>query len=138
MNKFVVIALAVVIGVAASFGIMRLAEGKTVTVSQIGYSHAKYKGTITVTGIMAGNSDLDRSLFGIMDTQEAKCNAPGCEKLFIPVRFKGKHPAVGDEIKVKGAFVKGEGGVVFNAEKLTVVRHHDLKINTRQAPRKWS
>lgn len=141
MNKYIYIAVAIIVGVAASFGLFKMREGKVLQVNQVGYSYKKHPGVITVAGIMVGTSDFDSSVFGIMDIAESKCKN-GCEKLFIPVMYKGKHPAVGDEVKVKGSFEQNGGGIVFKAEKMTVVGHHELKV-TQQAsppppPRKWN
>ena len=137
MQKFVYIFVALIVGVAAAFGISKLREEKVLQVNQIGYSHDKYSGTITVAGIMVGTSEFDRTVFGIMDVEELKCNTPECEKLFIPVMYNGKHPAVGDEVKLKGSFQKNKGGIVFKADTATVLRHHEVKI-TPQPARKWS
>ena len=81
-----------------------------------------YKGTITITGVMAGVSRQDPKVFTIIETSEAKlCKITGCARFYLPVQYEGTPPKVWDEVNVTGSFV--EGGRLFQATKVEVLRH---------------
>lgn len=133
MQKAAITAISVLLGAALIFMVVKIFDGKTIGVNEVGSPKAQ-TGTITITGVMAGSSQFDKSVIGIMDTKEAECKN-GCEKLFIPVKCPdGQQPVAGDEIKATGKFQKLPAGYVFVARKLKVVKHHE--IAPQQAPPK--
>lgn len=127
MKKYALIAVAVIIGAAIAFGVANQGGGgKALNVSEIGADPGAFTGTITITGIMAGVSQYDKSVIGIMDVKELQCKSQNCNKLFIPVKFPEKQPLVGDEIRATGQFHKFPTGYMFIAQKLKVVKNHKI------------
>jgi hypothetical protein len=125
-KKIVIIIAALVVGIALAVVIFPAGEGNTLQVSQVGADPFAYKGTITITGIMAGLSTKDSSILGIFDVKELQCKTPSCSKLYLPVRHQGSIPKIGDEIRVTGSFEKIGNDVVFAAQKIKVVRNHQI------------
>ncbi|WP_215907321.1 hypothetical protein [Geomonas anaerohicana] len=122
----IIIAVALVFGVALAVTAGKVGQVKTLTVAEVGTNPQLYTDKITITGVMAGVSPYDKAVIGIMDTKEAQCKN-GCQKLFIPVKYPAQAPKVGDEIEATGKFTKYPTGYMFIAEKLKVVKHHDIK-----------
>ena len=126
MKQKILIVAALVVGIALAVVITIKGEGDILHVNQVGADPLAYNGTITVTGIMAGFSTSDPGIFGIYDIKELQCTTPNCNKLYVPVRYQGTMPKVGDEIQITGSFLKDPKGVIFTAEKLKVVRNHQI------------
>lgn len=126
MKKYMYIIVAVLVGAAVSFGFANKGSAKVLNVNEIGSDPAAFSGVITITGIMAGVSPADKSIIGIMDLKELQCQSPNCNKVVIPVKYPGAQPAVGDELKVTGSFVKFDQGYLFQADKLKVVQSHKI------------
>lgn len=101
-------------------------EPTPLNVNDLAADPAAFTGTLVVTGIAAGFAPQDPTLFGIMDKKELQCQTPNCNKLLIPVRYRGKLPAMGDEVVLSGSFVQESGGYLLAAEELKVLRHHQL------------
>jgi len=120
------IVAALLVGIALAVVITSQGDGDILHVNQVGSDPLAYSGTITVTGIMAGVSNSDPSIFGIYDIKELQCTTANCNKLYVPVRHQGAMPKVGDEVRVTGSFSKVAQGVVFTAEKIKVVRNHPI------------
>jgi hypothetical protein len=120
------IVAALLVGIALAVVITSKGDGDILHVNQVGSDPLAYSGTITVTGIMAGVSNSDPSIFGIYDIKELQCTTANCNKLYVPVRYQGAMPKVGDEVRVTGSFSKVAQGVVFTAEKIKVVRNHPI------------
>lgn len=94
-------------------------------VSDIQADPAAYQGTVTVTGVVAGDSKDDPKVFAIIDTAEAQaCRSIGCANFYLPIRYSGAMPKQWDEINATGIFAKG--GKEFEASKVEVVRHLKL------------
>ena len=125
MKKYVFIAVALVIAAAAAFALLQ-DSGKVLNVSDIGPGPSAFTGTITFTGIMAGVSQQDKTVIGVMDVKELQCKSANCNKIFIPVRCSGEQPVVGDEIKATGQFQKSPTGYLFLADKVKVVKNHKI------------
>ena len=125
-QKIIIIIAALVVGIALSVVITSRGDGNLLHVNQVGADPLAYSGTITVTGIMAGVSNSDPSIFGIYDIKELQCTTANCNKLYVPVRYQGAMPKVGDEVRITGSFMKVAQGVVFTAKKLKVVRNHQI------------
>jgi hypothetical protein len=126
VKQKILIVAALVVGIALAVVITIKGEGDILHVNQVGADPLAYNGTITVTGIMAGFSTSDPGIFGIYDIKELQCTTPNCNKLYVPVRYQGTMPKVGDEIQITGSFLKDPKGVIFTAEKLKVVRNHQI------------
>lgn len=95
-------------------------------VNDIAADPAAYSGTITVAGITKGFSRADATVFGIMDLKEKQCNSPNCSMPMLPVKFAGQLPVLNAEVLATGRFVKGEGGYLFDASDVKVVRVHQI------------
>ena len=126
MKQKIFIVAALLVGIALAVVITTRGDGDLLQVNQVGADPLAYNGTITVTGIMAGVSTSDPSIFGIYDIRELQCTTANCKKLYVPVRYRGGMPKVGDEVRVTGSFSKDVQGVVFTAEKVKVVRNHQV------------
>lgn len=83
-----------------------------------------FKGDLNVVGVVNAYSPTDPTILGIMDKKELLCTTPGCKKVLLPVKFTGKPPALGDEIRVSGAFENLPGGQLFKANTLEVLASH--------------
>jgi hypothetical protein len=95
-------------------------------VNDVSADPAAYSGTITVAGITKGFSQADASVFGIMDLKEKQCNSPNCSMPMLPVKFAGQLPALNAEVLATGQFVKAQGGYLFDASTVKVVRVHQI------------
>lgn len=101
-------------------------ESKALNVNEVGSDPAAFAGTITVVGVTKGFSRADATVFGIMDLKELQCTTPNCNKPLLPVKYQGALPALGDEVQVTGSFVQVQGGYLFAASEIKVVRRHQL------------
>lgn len=126
MKKKIFIVAALFVGIVLAVVITSQGEGDILHVNQVGADPLAYSGTITVTGIMAGFSTSDPSIFGIYDIKELQCTTANCNKLYVPVRHQGAPPKIGDEVRITGSFSKMPQGVLFTAEKIKVIRNHQI------------
>lgn len=126
MKKYLLIAAALAVGIAAAAVFATQNGPKALSVNEVGADPTAFTGAIAVTGIIGGISQQDPTIFGIMDLKELQCKTANCNKLLIPVRFQGKQPALGDEVKMTGSFVNPGDGYLFVAETLKVVRNHKI------------
>jgi hypothetical protein len=126
MFKYLIVGVALVVGIGAAILFTRPADVAALNVKDVLSDPAAYSGTLTLAGITAAFSQHDGELFGIMDVSELQCTSPNCHKPILPVRFKEKLPAMGDEVRVTGEFRQMPGGFLFFAEKIAVVRNHNL------------
>jgi hypothetical protein len=101
-------------------------QAQPLHVNEVSADPAAYTGTITVTGVTKGFSRTDPAVFGLVDIKEMQCTSPTCSMPILPVHFQGKLPAVGDEVRVTGSFVQMQGGYLFSANDIKVVRHHQI------------
>lgn len=124
-NIFIVMALLAAIGLI--YALFFRGNGDTLQVNQLAADPAAYNGPVTVTGITAGTSQQDPTVFGIFDLQELKCKTPNCEKIYLPVKYQGTMPKQGDEVRVIGTLVKSDGGFIFAATHVKVVRNHRIR-----------
>lgn len=126
MKKSAIAAITVAVIAIIGFIIVTVGDTKALNVNDVGSDPASFTGTITITGIMGGISRQDPSVFGIMDIKELQCTTQGCNKLFIPVRYQGKLPKIGDEVRVTGSFTRLPDGFLFSAQQLRIVRNHKM------------
>lgn len=101
-------------------------DAKPLNVTDVAADPSAFKNTITLTGIVAGTSTQDPSIFGIMDIKELQCKTQNCNKVYIPITYKGTFPVRGDEVRLTGSFVNQGSGFLFSAENLKVVRNHKI------------
>lgn len=125
MQKFIRATAACAIGITLLFTLGGC-DSKALNVMDVASDPAAFKSTITLTGIVAGTSPQDPSIFGIMDIKELQCKTQNCNKIFIPISYKGTSPVMGDEVHLTGSFINQDGGFLFSAEKLKVVRNHKI------------
>ena len=126
MKAQIFIIAALVVGIALAVALFFKGDADALHVNQVGADPLAYKGTITVTGVMAGISPDDPSIFGMFDIKELQCKTPNCNKIYLPVRHQGPMPKIGDEIRVTGSFMTIGNGVAFAASKIKVVRNHQI------------
>lgn len=126
MKKSAIAAIALAVVAIIGFVVLTMGDAKALNVKDVGNDPASFKGTITITGIMGGVSQQDPSIFGIMDIKELQCKTQNCNKLFIPIRYQGQTPKIGDEVKVTGSFAKLPDGFLFTAQQVKVVRNHKI------------
>jgi len=126
MKKNLILIAAAAIGIALAFAFVTQRSASALSVNEVGSDPGAFAGTITVTGVMGGVSQQDPTIFGIMDKKELQCKTQNCNKVLIPVKFQGKLPVLGDEVKVTGRFARVGDGFVFAAEKMKVVRNHKI------------
>ena len=126
MNKrFIVVVTACIAGLFLALQLTGCSS-KAFSVNDVAADPGAFNGSITITGIMGGVSQLDQSVFGIMDVKELQCTTQNCNKVFIPIKFQGQLPVLGDEVKVTGSFVKLSNGYLFAANEVKVVRNHKI------------
>lgn len=126
MKKPAIIAVVVALVAAVVLVVVNLQDAKALNVGDVGNDPASYTGTITIAGVMGGISQQDPSIFGIMDVKELKCTTPNCNKVFIPVKYQGNLPVLGDEVRVTGSFVNLGQGMLFTAQNVKVIRNHKI------------
>lgn len=84
MKRYILAVLAMIltVGMFVSFSNGKtkvIKEGGILSVDDVQGDPSAYKGTITVTGVVAGVSSRDKKVFAIVETMEAKtCKQTGC------------------------------------------------------------
>lgn len=126
MKKNIYFAGALVVGIALSYLLFFRGDANALQVNQLASDPSAYSGTVTVTGITAGTSQQDPTVFGIFDLKELKCNTPNCNKIYLPVKSQGAIPKQGDEVLVRGSFVKINNSFLFSAASVKIVRNHKI------------
>lgn len=126
MKRNLFIAIALVAGIVLSYALFFRGNASALQVNQVTADPSAYSGTVTVTGIMAGTSQQDPSIFGMFDLKELQCTTPNCNKIYLPVRYQGTMPKPGDEVRVTGNFTQADGGFLFSASNVKVVRNHRI------------
>jgi len=126
MKKTLFIVVTLLVGIALSYALFFKGNASALQVNQVAADPSAYSGTITVTGIMAGTSPQDPSIFGMFDLKELQCNSPNCNKLYLPVKYQGTMPKLGDEVRVSGSFIPVSGSYIFSATNVKVVRNHKI------------
>ncbi len=97
---------------------------KVLNVADIQGDPTAYKGTITVTGVVAAQARDDPTLFALVDTAEAIiCKTTGCASFYLPVRYEGTVPKMWDEVNITGSITKDGQFFIFIADKVKVLRH---------------
>lgn len=123
MKKIILITVAATFVIALSY-VLFSGGSNLLQVNQAASNPSAYSGTVTVTGVMAGISPYDPSIFGMFDLKELRCKTPNCNKIYLPVKYRGVMPKPGDEVRVSGNFELLPGGYLFAASKIKVVKNH--------------
>lgn len=131
MKKYIIPIIAIImVGLAALTFIYKQQDtnssltnsSKILNVNDIQADPSSFTGTITINGVMAGVSQTDSKLFGLVDTAEVKsCKSIGCSTFILPTKYDGKLPQVGDEINVTGSFVGSGNDLVFKTTTFKVL-----------------
>ncbi|GAB6059138.1 hypothetical protein [Desulfonatronum parangueonense] len=125
MRKYVLVFALISISVIG-LAVFNPTPSPALNVNDVAFDPLAYTGSITIRGVKAAVSDQDPNIFGIMDMKELRCTVQGCEKVFLPIRYAGKKPAMGDEVVVEGSFIESQGSLFFDASSVKVVRNHNL------------
>jgi hypothetical protein len=125
MKRYLHVAVLCAAGIILLFALTGC-DSKALNVSDVASDPTAFKNRITITGIMAGVSPQDPSIFGIMDIKELQCKTQNCNKVYIPISYKGTFPVKGDEVRLTGSFVNQGSGFLFAAENMKVVRNHRI------------
>jgi len=125
-KKYLIISGALALLAALAFLIVGPGSTAALSVNDVGSDPGAFAGTITITGIVAGVSQQDPSIIGMMDKKELQCTTPNCNKLYIPFKASGYSPNRGDEVRAKGRFVAAAGGYLFMADSVKVVKTHRI------------
>lgn len=120
----IVAAFAVIVAIA--FVVVNRSDASALNVNDVGSDPAAFSGVITIIGIVAGVSQQDPTIIGMMDKKELQCTSPNCNKLYIPFKARDYSPLRGDEVRVTGSFVNMPGGYLFLADKIKVVKNHKI------------
>ena len=126
MKKTIFIVVSLLAGIGLSYALFFKGNADALQVNQVAADPAAYSGPVTITGIMAGTSQQDPTIFGMIDLKELQCNSPNCNKLYLPVKYRGSLPKLGDEVRVSGTFTQMGGGYIFSATDMKVVRNHKI------------
>ena len=126
MKKTIFIVVSLLAGIGLSYALFFKGNADALQVNQVAADPAAYSGPVTITGIMAGTSQQDPTIFGMIDLKELQCNSPNCNKLYLPVKYQGSLPKFGDEVRVSGTFTQMGGGYIFSATDMKVVRNHKI------------
>ena len=126
MKKSAIAAIALAVVAIIGFVVITMGNARALNVNDVGNDPASFSGTITITGVMGGISQQDPSIFGIMDIKELQCKTENCNKLFIPVKYQGQTPRLGDEVKVTGSFIKENDGFLFAAQQVKILCNHKI------------
>jgi len=80
---------------------------KALSVRGIKTDSSAYQGTITIAGVVGMVSRTDPKMFAVMDLDDVKNNVPPPQRLFMPVRYEGAVPPVGEAVNITGSFTEG-------------------------------
>lgn len=98
------------------------APAKVVHVDDLADKPESYKGEIVLKGVVARVSK-SKGVFAAIDYREfKKCHELDCAKHYLPVKYDGEIPKPESLIEMRGQVMKGEKGLVFEAQKLEVTQ----------------
>jgi hypothetical protein len=80
---------------------------KALSVRGIKTDSAAYQGTVTIAGVVAMASRTDPKMFVVMDLDDVRNNVPLPQRLYMPVRYEGAVPRVGEAVNITGSFTEG-------------------------------
>ncbi len=122
------ILVSVLLTIVVCFGVYTFIPTETppLNVNEVAQDPGAFVGTLTLAGVTAGFAPNGKPLFGIMDLKELQCKSTTCNRSILPVRYQGKLPKYGDEVRVTGTFVREGDGYYFDSVQLKVVQNHKL------------
>jgi hypothetical protein len=120
----IVIAATVIVG-SGNGRAKTIKVGGPLTVNDIQADPMAYKGTVTITGVVAGTTRQDPKVFLIIDTAEAiACKSTGCARFYLQVKYEGTMPKQWDEVNVTGSFTQAGRIPLFTATKVEVLKNY--------------
>lgn len=127
MKKNIKYAL-IIAGIGIFFSVAFLIVNKTtaLNVNDVASDPAAFSGTITVTGVVAGVSQQDPTVIGMMDKKELQCTSPNCKKVYLPFKSQNYSAVGGDEVRVTGRFETSAMGYILMADSVIVVKNHKI------------
>lgn len=123
-KKYLLIAAVLIAALSAVFALA--ARTPALNVNDVASDPSAFTGMITVTGVVAGVSQQDASIIGMMDKKELQCTTPNCKKLYLPFKAQNYSPVRGDEVRLTGKFETFDQGYLFMADSVTVVKNHKI------------
>jgi hypothetical protein len=123
-NKYLL--LIACIGLILSIGLFLAQKSTALNVNDVAADPTAFTGTITITGIVAGTSQADPTVIGMMDKKELQCTTSGCKKVYLPFKAPNYSAVRGDEVRVTGKFATSQFGYLFMADSISVVKRHNI------------
>jgi hypothetical protein len=114
------------LGLFLSVGLFMAKKTTALNVNDVASDPTAFTGTITITGVVAGTSQADPTVIGMMDKKELQCTTPGCKKVYLPFKAANYSAMRGDEVRVTGKFAASEFGYIFMADSVSVVKRHNI------------
>ena len=107
MERLFVLLASILLAVGFVAGCSKNDDVKALSVRGIKANSSAYQGTITIAGVVAMVSPKDPKMFAVMDLDDVKNNVPPPQRLFMPVRYEGAVPPVGEAVNITGSFTEG-------------------------------
>ena len=126
IKTYLVIFLALALSVTIAFAVISGSGAAVLNVNEVAPDPAAFTGVITITGIVAGVSQQDPTIIGMMDKKELQCTSTNCNKIYLPFKAANYSAVRGDEVRITGQFVASMNAYLFMAEKVRVVKNHNI------------
>ncbi|GBE35921.1 hypothetical protein BMS3Bbin07_00057 [bacterium BMS3Bbin07] len=97
-------------------------SSEVVNVDDLANKPEDFKGEFVLRGAVAGVSKTD-GVFAVVDSREFEsCGVLTCALNTIPVRFNGELPEPKTIVEITGRVIRGENGLIINAESVKAVK----------------
>jgi len=120
MSRLFVSFVSVLLAAGAMAGCSKNDNAKVQSVRGLQTNSGAYQGTVTIGGVVAMISRNDPKMFAVMDFDDVRDNVPPEKRLYMPVRYEGTIPRVGEPVNITGSFA--EGTKYFTATNVTIRR----------------
>ncbi len=108
MERLFVLLAAILLAVGIVAGCSSKSDDiKALSVRGIKTNSSAYQGAVTIAGVVAMVSRNDPKMFVVMDLDDVKNNVPLPQRLYMPVRYEGSVPPVGEAVNITGSFTEG-------------------------------
>ncbi|NIA21625.1 MAG: hypothetical protein GWP05_06605 [Anaerolineaceae bacterium] len=95
-------------------------SSKIVQVDDLAKSPEDFKGRIVLRAVVVGLKESE-GVFGVIDSREFEsCGRLTCAETILPVRFSGRLPGLKTVVEITGRVVRGEKGLIIDAEGVEV------------------
>ncbi len=95
---------------------------EVVNVDDLAGNPEGFKGEFVLRGAVAGVRKTD-GVFAVVDSREFEsCGVLTCALNTIPVKFDGELPAPKSIVEITGRVIRGEKGLIINAESVKAVK----------------